>query len=93
MSLFGVQDGDRPAHVRINSDSLKGSSTWDDLIYLLDEANLAGHIQFDVGLTTNQSGTFDSTRIKIEILAPTPGLAAKGPGGKDATREKVDDQL
>lgn len=75
--------------VRINSDSFKGSSTWDDLIYLLDEANLAGHIQFDVGLTTNQSGTFDSTRIKIEILAPTPGLAAKGPGGKDHKGRKL----
>ncbi len=65
--------------IRINSDAVKASPTWNDLTYLLDEANKAGKIHFDVGLTTNQTGQFDTAAIRIEILAPSPGLAVKGP--------------
>jgi beta-lactamase superfamily II metal-dependent hydrolase len=75
--------------VRINSDALKGSATWNDLTYLLDEANRAGTIRFDVGLTTNQTGDFDTPAIKIEILAPSPGLAVKGPGSQDHKGRKL----
>jgi len=75
--------------VRINSDALKGSPTWNDLTYLLDEANKAGDIRFDVGLTTNQTGQFDTATIRIEILAPSPGLAVKGPGSKDHKGRKL----
>lgn len=75
--------------VRINSDALKGSPTWNDLTFLLDEANKAGNLRFDVGLTTNQTGDFDTAAIKIEILAPSPGLAAKGPGSHDHKRRKL----
>lgn len=75
--------------IRINSDALKASPTWNDLTYLLDEANKAGTIHFDVGLTTNQTGQFDTTAIKIEILAPSPGLAIKGPGSHDHKGRKL----
>lgn len=75
--------------IRINSDALKASPTWNDLTFLLDEANKAGKLRFDVGLTTNQTGEFDTTAIKIEILAPSPGLAAKGPGSKDHKGRKL----
>ena len=75
--------------VRINSDALKGSPTWNDLTYLLDEANKAGKVRFDVGLTTNQSGLFDTAKIKVEILAPSPGLAVKGPGSHDHKGRKL----
>jgi beta-lactamase superfamily II metal-dependent hydrolase len=75
--------------VRINSDGIKNSPTWNDLMYLLDEANKAGRVRFEVGLTTNQTGDFDTGRIHIEILAPTPGLAAKGPGSRDHKGRKL----
>jgi beta-lactamase superfamily II metal-dependent hydrolase len=75
--------------IRINSDALKSSPTWNDLTYLLDEANKAGKIRFDVGLTTNQTGHFDTAAIKIEILAPSPGLAVKGPGSQDHKGRKL----
>lgn len=75
--------------VRINSDGIKNSPTWNDLMYLLDEANKAGRVRFEVGLTTNQTGDFDTGRIRIEILAPTPGLAAKGPGSHDHKGRKL----
>src|SRR5712692_10484656 len=42
--------------VRINSDGVKNSPTWNDLMYLLDEANKDGSVRFEVGLTTNQTG-------------------------------------
>jgi beta-lactamase superfamily II metal-dependent hydrolase len=75
--------------VRINSDAVKASPTWNDLTYLLDERNEAGTIRFDVGLTTNQSGDFDTAAIKVEILAPSPGLAVKGPGSHDHKGRKL----
>lgn len=75
--------------VRINSNALQGSATWNDLIYLLDEANEARAIRFDVGLTTNQTGQFDTAAIRIEILAPSPGLALKGPGSRDHKGRKL----
>ncbi|MGA2989585.1 MAG: MBL fold metallo-hydrolase [Candidatus Korobacteraceae bacterium] len=75
--------------IRINSDAVKASPTWNDLTYLLDEANKAGKIQFDVGLTTNQTGQFDTAAIRIEILAPSPGLAVKGPGSYDHKKRKL----
>lgn len=75
--------------VRINSDALKGSQTWNDLAFLLDEANRAGTIHFDVGLTTNQTGQFDTAAIRVEVLAPSPGLAVKGPGSHDHKGRKL----
>ena len=75
--------------IRINSDAVKASPTWNDLTYLLDEANKAGKIRFDVGLTTNQTGDFDTAAIRIEILAPSPGLAVKGPGSYDHKGRKL----
>jgi competence protein ComEC len=75
--------------IRINSDALKASPTWNDLTFLLDEANKAGKLRFDVGLTTNQTGDFDTAEIKVQILAPSPGLAAKGPGSHDHKGRKL----
>jgi len=75
--------------IRINSDSLKGSPTWNDLIFVLDEANKTGKLRFEVGLTTNDSDRFNTASIRIEILAPSPGLAVKGPGSEDHRGRKL----
>lgn len=69
--------------VRVNTDSEKVSDTWEDLTYELDCANKTGNVTFDVGLTTNDTGKFDTGDIHIEILAPSPHLAAKGAGSVD----------
>lgn len=69
--------------VRVNTDSEKRSDTWEDLTYELDCANRTGNVTFDVGLTTNDTGKFDTGDIHIEILAPSPHLAAKGAGSVD----------
>jgi beta-lactamase superfamily II metal-dependent hydrolase len=75
--------------IHINSDALKGSATWADLAFLLDEEDSAGHLRFEVGLTTNHSDKFNTASIVVEILAPSPGLAVKGPGSKDHEGRKL----
>jgi len=69
--------------VCLNTDSQKGTDIWDDMTYELDLANKKGRLQFNVALTTNDTGKFNKGKIHIEVLAPTPYLAAKGPGSTD----------
>lgn len=69
--------------VQLNTDSERETDTWDNLTYELNHANKIGKVQFNVGLTTNDTGKFDKGKIHVEILAPTPYLAAKGPGSTD----------
>jgi len=69
--------------VYLNTDSQKGTDIWDDMTYELDLANKKGRLQFNVALTTNDTGKLDKGKIHIEVLAPTPYLAAKGPGSTD----------
>lgn len=70
-------------HIRLNSDALKGSALWDDLLWELNEGHLAGRVDFDVSLTTKNTGEFDQGSVQVEILAPNLYVAAKGPGGID----------
>jgi beta-lactamase superfamily II metal-dependent hydrolase len=75
--------------IRVNSDAIKESSTWSHLAFLLDEENKAGHIRFEVGLTTNQTDQFNTPSITVEILAPSPGIAMKGAGSRDHKGRKL----
>lgn len=75
--------------VHINSDAVKDSATWHDLAYLLDIANTEKKIHFDVGLTTNHSNTFNTASVVVEVVAPSPGLAVKGPGSRDHKGRKL----
>lgn len=69
--------------VQLNTDSKKETDIWEDMTYELDLANKKGKVQFNIGLTTNDTGKFDKGKIHIEVLAPTPYLAVKGPGSTD----------
>jgi competence protein ComEC len=69
--------------VQLNTNSEKDTDVWEDMTSELDLENKKGRLQFNVGLTTNDTGKFDKGKIHIEILAPTPYLAAKGPGSTD----------
>ncbi len=69
--------------VQLNTDSEKETDIWDDLTYELNCANKKGEVRFNIGLTTNDTGKFDKGKVHIEVLAPTPYLAAKGPGSTD----------
>jgi competence protein ComEC len=69
--------------IRVNSDAYKESKLWDDLLFSLNKASLAGAVDFDVSLTVAASGTFDQGNVRIEVLAPDLYIAGRGPGSKD----------
>lgn len=75
--VFGI------GKVRLNTDSIKESRLWDDLVYELSKNNQQGRLDFVVSLTTKDTGLFNQGIVNIEILAPTLYLAAKGPGSQD----------
>jgi beta-lactamase superfamily II metal-dependent hydrolase len=75
--------------VKVNSDALKDSQLWDDLIYQLNQLNAKKKLDFQVGLTTNDTGKLDYGDIMIEILAPNPYLALKGPGSTNRNGQSI----
>lgn len=75
--------------VRLNTDSAKQSHIWDDLLYELNSGVLAGAVDFVPALTLDPSGQFDRGEIHIEILAPSPYLAGKGPGSQDREGRRI----
>lgn len=66
--------------VVLNSDGLKNTKIWDDLAYELNSAHHSSSLKFKVGVT---SGTAEhlSGDVQLDILGPSPYLAAKGVGG------------
>lgn len=75
--------------VRVNSDALQGSKTWDDLLYTLNHGQKTGQIDFDVSLSTKDTGKFDQGKIHIEILSPNLYIAGKSPGSYDRKKRKL----
>jgi competence protein ComEC len=72
--------------VRANTDSIKGSSSWDDLMFELSDNP---EIDFQTNLTTDNTGEFDTEQVAVEIVAPTSYLAAKGPGSSDRENRRL----
>ncbi len=75
--------------VRVNSDALQGSKTWDDLLYTLSHAQESGQLDFDVSLSTRDTGKFDQGKVHIEILAPDLYIAGKSPGSYDRKKRNL----
>lgn len=75
--------------VRVNSDALQGSKTWDDLLYTLSHAQESGQLDFDVSLSTKDTGKFDQGKVHIEILAPDLYIAGKSPGSYDRKKRNL----
>ena len=73
--------------VVLNTDSSKGSSAWDDLLYELDARHRAGRTRFDTTIRAGDSevcGTVTAT-----AAAPSTYLTARGPGSTDRSRRKI----
>jgi beta-lactamase superfamily II metal-dependent hydrolase len=69
--------------IRMNSDALKNSDLWDDLLYELQSQHRKGEIDFDTSLNEAHTGQFNQGRVHIEVLAPSLYMAGKGHGGTD----------
>jgi beta-lactamase superfamily II metal-dependent hydrolase len=75
--------------VRLNTDSLKGSAIWDDLVFALSECDRAGEISFEPVLAAGMRETFDQGDVHVEVLGPSKYLATKGPGSKDRQGRRI----
>ena len=75
--------------IYLNTDSLKTSQLWDDLLYELQTAKKVGTLTFEVSLVEDTTGKYDQGAVRIEILAPSGYLAGKGPGSRDRRRRKL----
>jgi len=75
--------------VRLNSDALKGSTLWNDLVFLLDKMHKSRQVDFNVALTTGDTGKYDQGYVHIEILAPSLYLAGRSPGSTDRKGRRI----
>ena len=58
--------------VRLNTDSLKGSDLWDDLLFELDSLQKQGKTDFSPALTEGDSRRFDCSRPWSRKQSPRP---------------------
>jgi len=75
--------------VRLNTDSMKGSKIWDDLLYELDQLDQENRLDFQPFLTRDEKGAYDQGSIEIKVLAPSKYLAGKGPGSRDRRGRRI----
>lgn len=75
--------------VYLNSDSIKKSVLWDDLVYALYDQSKGGNLNFEPSLTPHLNGKLNQGQVEVEVLAPNQYIAAKGPGGKDRKGRKL----
>jgi beta-lactamase superfamily II metal-dependent hydrolase len=68
--------------VRLNTDLEKGTALWSQLIFLLDRCHREKKIDFNVALTTRNTGEYDQGSVRVEILAPSLRVAGAGVGSK-----------
>lgn len=75
--------------VRVNTDSVKHSDIWDDLLYELDQADADGSIDFGISLAKNTGEDFSQGDVDVEVIAPSKYLAGRGPGNTDRQGRKL----
>lgn len=76
-------------YVCFNTDSLMGSDTWEDLTWELQGYAKRGVLEFDVGLTINDSGKHNLGDLGVEILSPSQYLMSRGPGQTERLGERI----
>ncbi|MEM9109144.1 MAG: MBL fold metallo-hydrolase [Planctomycetota bacterium] len=81
--MFGIRT------VRLNSDLDKDSQLWGDLVFLLGNKDDMGELDFQVSLTPDNTGEFDTANVQIEVLAPSKAIAAAGPRTKLSHRKII----
>lgn len=68
--------------VRLNPNLVKTTAIWSHLTELLDLEDRERRLDFVPTLTTKDTGAFDTKNVQVQILAPSPGVAAAGVGSK-----------
>lgn len=75
--------------VWLNTDSIKESNIWDDLLYELGQAENKEKIKLNVSLTRSPGDVFQCGLTQLEILAPCSYIAGRGPGSTDRKNRKI----
>lgn len=75
--------------VRVNTDALKNSAIWDDLLYELERLRREEGIDFRPSLTSADNGNFDTAAVRVQILAPNTYLAGRGIGSTDRSGRSI----
>ncbi len=76
-------------HVRLNTDSLKGSDIWNDVLALLDRLDREQKVDFQIALVAGQGEFFSCSDVALEVLGPSKYLAGRGPGSTDNSERKI----
>jgi competence protein ComEC len=76
--------------VLLNSDSLKKSVLWADLIYELDDLRRRGALEVELGLIEGKKVAGPGDHIEVEIIAPRLRLAGAGAGARDRSGGRID---
>ena len=73
--------------VVLNSDALRDTKVWNDLVYKLDSAHMADTLQLDVDLVSGKSENFGD--IEVQVMAPSRYLTLKGVGSKNGSGRRI----
>lgn len=73
--------------IYLNSDSLKTSKLWQDLVYEIQECERSGKLEFYVSMKEGDAFTLGD--IGLSVLTPSSALAATGPGSKTRAGKSV----
>lgn len=74
--------------VFLNSDASKRTKVWEDLLYELNARHRDGALTFDVALVSGKAEELPG-EVCLNVLGPSPYLAAKGPGGAHRSRVRI----
>lgn len=75
--------------VRLNSDALKGSKTWDSVLWELESRETAGKLKLRIDLHKGQTLPTIDPAISLEVLAPRSYLVGRGPGSTDREGRRI----
>lgn len=76
------------SHVYVNSDGIKKSEIWDDVVYTVSKRGAAGGTKLHVAITQTE-GLFNCGEIEVITIGPSSYLAAKSPGSHDRNGKRI----
>jgi beta-lactamase superfamily II metal-dependent hydrolase len=69
--------------VRVNSDAAKRTELWDSVAFSLDQLARRQQVDFQLSLAVGDSLPTVAPGVRLEVVAPSRYLAARGPGSTD----------